>query len=538
MAKFNVSTARTRVSGPVQTSTTPTAINHQGGAGFDRDQKSELFILGVSMFVGEGSFYESGDDRTKRFVELARSLGVSDPEWMVGFVGWLRTEAQIRTAPMVAAVEMVMARKHRGLHGHSRQVVAAALGRSDEPGEMLAYFTGHYGKKIPQPIKRGIADVLPKLYSQRQVIKRADKGAWKFADVIELVHPRASGENAARTNTLFTHLLDARHHGPVKSIHDSLWTIKYHAHLWDMLPHARLDVLASGSGPEMLRQAGLSWQDMSAWIPGAWTDEMWAAVIPGMSYQELLMNLRNFDKAGLDRATVKLVHQRLTDPEEIKRSRMMPMRFLSAHQATSGSLKWGFALEEALQMSLENIPELRGNTLILVDRSGSMFHANSERSQLTYADTAALFGSALALRCERATLVQYGTSSQEIRYAKGDAVLQMIGKFSDMGGTYTAKAVEQHLRKGNGAHDRVVIITDEQHAANSWYWAGDPYATIPDRIPTYTWNLAGYSHGGAAGTANRHFFGGFSAAAFSVFNLLERGRDAAWPWEYSEVSAA
>ncbi|MBF6049814.1 hypothetical protein GO001_32310 [Streptomyces sp. NRRL B-1677] len=36
---------------------------------------------------------------------------------------------------------------------------------------------------------------------------------------------------------------------------------------------------------------------------------------------------------------------------------------------------------------------------------------------------------------------------------------------------------------------------------------------------------------GTTGAVRRHTFGGLTDAAFSVVPLLERGRDARWPWE-------
>ena len=49
-----------------------------------------------------------------------------------------------------------------------------------------------------------------------------------------------------------------------------------------------------------------------------------------------------------------------------------PGDFLATHR-TAPSLRWGRALEQALQASLASVPSLRGRTLVLVDRSGSMF---------------------------------------------------------------------------------------------------------------------------------------------------------------------
>ena len=64
-------------------------------------------------------------------------------------------------------------------------MVAAALQRADEPGEALAYWTSRYGRAIPKPVKRGIADAARRLYTQFTLL-RYDTGShgFRFADLM------------------------------------------------------------------------------------------------------------------------------------------------------------------------------------------------------------------------------------------------------------------------------------------------------------------------------------------------------------------
>jgi hypothetical protein len=218
------------------------------------------------------------------------------------------------------------------------------------------------------------------------------------------------------------------------------------------------------------------------------------------------------------------VAARIGDPREVRRSRQFPFRYLAAYQHAP-SLRWSYPLEQALGHSLANVPALPGRTLVLVDRSGSMFWSRvSERSRLSRAEAAAVFGTALALRAADADLVQFGSTSEKVAFRKGESVLKVLERFGDLGGTDTTEAVRRHYQ----GHDRVLIVTDEQYAAHR---QGDPTARIPDRVPVYTWNLEGYRAGhGPSGTGNRHTFGGLSDAAFRMVPLLESGRDGRWPW--------
>ena len=154
-----------------------------------------------------------------------------------------------------------------------------------------------------------------------------------------------------------------------------------------------------------------------------------------------------------------------------------------------------------------------------------MFYSRlSERSELSRADAAAIFGTALALRAADADLVEFGTSSKRVKFKKGESVLKILGRFGDLGGTDTTSAVRAHYR----GQDRVLIVTDEQYTYSRH---GDPTEQVPAHVPVYTWNLAGYRAGhGPSGKANRHTFGGLSDAAFRMVPLLEAAQNADWPW--------
>lgn len=144
------------------------------------------------------------------------------------------------------------------------------------------------------------------------------------------------------------------------------------------------------------------------------------------------------------------------------------------------------------------------------------------------ADKAAIFGSALALRAEDATLVQFGTTAAEISFKKTDSVLPMLSKYRSLGGTSTASAVKKFF----SGHERVVIITDEQYGGYGYYGSGgDPSDVVPANVPLYTWNLEGYRAGGKSGSMKRHTFGGLTDKAFVQIPLIEAGQTGRWPWD-------
>ncbi|WP_326837425.1 TROVE domain-containing protein [Amycolatopsis rhabdoformis] len=522
MAKFNLFRARPAARSPISSEAVASGRTHEGAPGYARDVWSELFLLAVTNLVGEHTFYESATQRDTRYAELVRAATLADPEWTARLLAWLRRDANLRTAALVGAAEFAAARREAGLEGLSRQVVASVLQRADEPGELLAYWTGVHGRTVPKPVKRGIADAAQRLYTESSALKwDSDARGFRFADVLGLTHPNPREQ---WQSALFEHLLDVRFHAE-RELPAELGTLTAHRALMAWPVQRRRELMASGTATAELRRAGMTWESLAGWLQGPLTAAAWEAMIPSMGYMALLRNLRNFDQAGVSDEVAQAVAARLADPEQVARSKQLPMRFLSAYRAAP-SLRWAWALEQAITLSLANVPQLPGRTLVLVDTSYSMHAPFSRDGSLMRWDAAAVFGLALGLRCAKADVVTFAFDSQEFPLRQRESLLKAVerwrgGGYFLGGGTDTARAVRRHLR----GHDRVVILTDEQATG------GNVGQAVPADVPLYTWNLAGYERGHApSGGRNRHTFGGLTDQAFRMIPLLEAGQNADWPF--------
>jgi len=523
MAKFNVTDTRAaRGNSPITAERTPSTVTHEGGPGYVRDTKSELFLLAVSNFVGEKTFYESADQRDNRYATLVRQAAVADPQWTAGFLGWLRGGGNMRSASLVGALEAASAMLTAKIPG-ARPIVASVLQRADEPGEALAYWTSHYGRAIPKPVKRGVADAVEMLYTEYNLLKydTASKG-FRFGDVIDLVHPVPHPERR-NAGALYRYALDRRH-GRDNEIPETLAMVRRNA--WLRNDGEDDDWL----NPETLRSAGMTWEDVMSACGGNMTKRLlWEALIPSMGYMALLRNLRNFDEAGLPDTVAEQVAARLADPEQVAKSRQFPFRFLSAYEAAP-SLRWGHALDKALQASLGNLPAFPGRTLVLVDTSASMTNTSySAKSKVVPLKAAAVFGVALAARGEQVDLVGFADGTRPFRHpiARGDSVIREVDRFvkrsgEDGHGTNIAGS----LRRTFAGHDRVVLVSDMQTMDSA------VTSAIPRAVPLYGFNLGGYAPAAFdAGSTNRIEFGGLTDATFRMIPLIEAGRNAAWPWE-------
>lgn len=516
----------------------PDTRTAQGGQGFTKDAKDQLFTLGIANFVGADTFYESGAARDKRFVDLIHEVTRIDPVWVASFAAWLRSGANMRTASVIVAAEYV---KAGGPYG--RQVVASVLKRPDEPAEMLGYWMSTHGidaagrrKSLPRPIQRGIGDAVRRMYTERNVLKYdGTNDDIRFADVIRMVGPETKDP---RQRALF-HYLDAKRRSSTTTVDVAGRVAESLAALPTIAEDRRLMALPEGERRANLGaaiEAGWSWERLGSWLPGGMDAEAWEAVIPNMGVMALLRNLRNFDEKNVGGAAVDLVRSKLTDEEEVRRSRVFPLRFMQAWKAVS-SVRWAEAMETGLNLSLGNIPYFEGRTLVLIDGSGSMnAPVASKRTDsgkgghvptaLTRWEAGGLFGCAVAQRSDAADVVLFHSHVfARLDMARHDSILRTVEGIRDVLQPYGTD-IHRSLAEAYHGHDRVLIFTDEQTGGRSW----DSVAGI--KVPVYTWNLAGYETGHAPSHfANWQTYGGLSDAAFNMLGVNEARRSGGWPWE-------
>ena len=529
MSKFNTGRVKAAGTSPVVSQSVASGVTFEGAPGYTRDVKGELFLLAVTNMGGEDTFYESARDRDSRYAQLVAAAAIADPVWTAGLLEWLRSEANMRTASIVGAIEAARAMLAAKIPG-ARQIVSSVMQRGDEPGEAIAYWLTRYGRAIPKPIKRGIADAAARLYIEYTALKYdTPSHSVRFGDVLDMTHPAPSAAMTGQ-GVLFKHLLDRRHGRPT-GIPSSLTMMHSQAKLRELVARGEWGWLLD---PVVLGEAGMTWEDALS-LAGDKVDKakLWAALIPGMGYMALLRNLRNFDAAGVPDSIAEQVAERLADPQRVARSRQFPYRFLAAYEQAP-SLRWGHALDKALQASVGNLPVLPGRSLVLIDTSASMTsQALSGKSTMTAAKAAAVFGVALAAR-NGADLYGFANGQFSHPIRAGASVIEEIKRFcgrtGEVGhGTEMFSAIQATYR----GHHRIFVLTDMQTVAAAPGQMLDQVLGGRRDVAVYGFNLAGYRHGAIpnTGSANRHEFGGLTDATFRMVPLIEAGQRAAWPWE-------
>ena len=187
---------------------------------------------------------------------------------------------------------------------------------------------------------------------------------------------------------------------------------------------------------------------------------------------------------------------------------------------------WKRALGRTLDHTVANMPALDG-TLVVIDTSGSMQAAVSNRSQLRRVDVAAVMAMVTAKRAKDVDVVIYGQRNALVHRLAGTSVLsgvdRVVASVGTVGhATYGHTAIARWFDPHR--HRRAIIFTDDQQH--------DAGAVRLDHVPLiYTFDLAGYRPSALpAGERGRYTLGGFTDATFTIMQVLERGRNAEWPF--------
>src|SRR5262249_31082923 len=102
----------------------------------------------------------------------------------------------------------------------------------------------------------------------------------------------------------------------------------------------------------------------------------WAHIARRVSWQTLRMNLNTFARHGVfeEPGMTDLVASRLRDEAEIGAARPLPYQILGSHRAIDQGVPRDVAdaLEDAMELTIRQMPSVGGRVIVCPDVSGSM----------------------------------------------------------------------------------------------------------------------------------------------------------------------
>ena len=202
----------------------------------------------------------------------------------------------------------------------------------------------------------------------------------------------------------------------------------------------------------------------------------WRAIARTASWQATRMNLNTFARQGVfaDGELVEVIAARLRNAEAIASARVFPYQLLAATRAMAAEVPLAIrsALEDAIELSLGNVPQIAGQIFVCPDVSGSMASPltgvrGSATTAIRCVDVAALVTAALLRRNPTADVLPFEERVVPLRLSPRDTVATNAERLAAVNGGGTrvsAPLAALNARRASG--ELVVVVSDNQS------WAG------------------------------------------------------------------
>ena len=390
----------------------PMKENFMGEDAYILSDKEALTSMVMTTFLTD-AYYVSENQLTQNIVDLAQKCGY---EFTAKLALYARTKGNLRSVSHLLAALVCKDSTHpTWLKSFYEHIVL----RPDDISEILSCYGKLRGfdlkniKQIPNAMKKGFGTVLSGL-SPYQIDKYKMNGkSLSLIDIVNLLHPTPTDKNREAYRRLM-------HGESLDGTYDSKILEK--------------EMAATGQNASNEQELVL-----------AKHDAIKSVLEKGMPIMNLLRNLRNIMLYAPD--LVDEAIKQLTNHDKVVNSKLLPFRFMSAydavneietsdytegdsdtkikfesdgcqrmdeHRLASLKSKVSKALEDAMSIACENVPELEGNCAILIDHSGSVrgdWGGSSTLSPWSSVHTAHignLFGSIVAFKQKDVYIGMFG----------------------------------------------------------------------------------------------------------------------------------
>jgi 60 kDa SS-A/Ro ribonucleoprotein len=460
-------------------------VNLAGGEAFKMSPELELASLVLTSFAQE-QFYR---DQKATFDDLVKGMSKCNPEFVAKAGIYARREFGMRSITHALAAELAAVASGQAW---AKSFYDKIVNRPDDMLEIAAYYKAKGGKNLPNAMKKGFASAFDRFDTYQLAKYRGENRDLKLIDLVNLVRPVPTPRNTEGLKNLVE--------GTLRST--ETWESK---------------LTEAGQKAES--------EDEKSVMKAA----AWAELLNGnrLGYFALVRNLRNILEQAPE--LTPSVCAQLVDEKRIRQSLVLPFRLVVAYKQltlnTKESRQVGAALEKAVDIACKNIPEL-ANTLVVVDNSGSM-GSRAAKSDMTFAESGALFGIALAKR-SNADLMEFGETARYIPYNLSDSAIKFSANFQQLNQVGHATNFHAIFEKAKKRYDRIVIFSDMQ-GWMSYYAPTSAFEDYKRRTGAnpfiYSFDLAGY--GSLQFPENNVFaLAGFSEKVFDLMGVLETDRKA------------
>lgn len=463
MARFNKTTSATKT------------INYAGGEAYSQNPELELLSILLTSFA-QDKFYESANETFERVKHLVL---VNDKKFAAQSAIYARTFFGMRSITHVLASELA---KYIKGEAWGKSFYEKIIYRPDDMMEILSYHVATNGSET-NAMKKGFAKAFDKFDKYTLAKYRGASKGFKLIDVVNLVHPKPIEKNADAINALVK--------GELKSFDT-----------WES------ELTKAG-------QTATTEEEKTEFKKDVWIKLVREKKI---GYFALLRNLRNIIEQAPE--VINEALETLTTEAIIKKSLVLPFRFTTAYEEiqklTDGKIvrQTLIALNKAVDLAVNNVPKFDGETLVVLDKSGSM---NGKPAQI-----GSLFAAVL-IKSNNADFMCFSDNAKYMNVNPMDSTITIAESIRFASGGTNFHSIFQTANK---KYDRVVILSDMQgwigHDTPSKSW-NDYMVKFKCNPFIYSFDLNGY--GTMQFPAQKVFaIAGFSEKILSIMTILEQDK--------------
>ena len=257
-----------------------------------------------------------------------------------------------------------------------------------------------------------------------------------------------------------------------------------------------------------------------------------------LGYLALIRNLRNIVNAAPSNDWIRTVLCPAVENEAaIRKSLIFPYQiYVAWFNLGDYSLQLRASLDTAFRVAVKNMPELEGDTAIILDVSGSMDDTISDKSKIRIKQLSAVYGAAIYLKNPNCKLIKFGNYAKEFSVSSKSDVFTMIERFEANDGcgygTDIGPAVRV-LEDMGKTFARIFLISDVQIMDPSCspfsYWmccdhrSMDRYMETHKGTRLYSYDLGNYKGKISKVKGRLVMLTGLSEKVFDMIQLIENG---------------
>lgn len=227
------------------------------------------------------------------------------------------------------------------------------------------------------------------------------------------------------------------------------------------------------------------------------TKKEWRQIARNAPWQMTRMNLNTFLRHGVfhEEEMVGVIANRLSNPRLIEKAKIFPYQLMAAYLNADSDvpLRIRDALQEAMEVSISNVPHVNGKVYVCPDISGSMHspitgHRAGGTSKMRCVDIAALVAAAILRRNRTAEVIPFESDVVRCVLNPRDSVMTNAQKLMSLpaGGTNCCAPLKYlNARKAQG--DLIVYVSDNESWLDSPHYGRFNGASATETMKQ--WNL-------------------------------------------------